>query len=85
MDGAEALSPGSAKELHEDGFGLIVEGVGGDDGVGLAGGDEGVEEVVADGAGGFLDGFWISSCAGLGDAVGDAGAVEVEGDVEAGA
>jgi len=27
MDGAEAFGPGSAEELHEDGFGLVVEGV----------------------------------------------------------
>ena len=60
VDGAEALGPGSAEELHEDGFGLVVEGVGGEDGVGLAGGDEGVEEVVADGSGGFFDGLGIS-------------------------
>ena len=51
-----------------------------EDGVRVAGGNEGVEEVVADGAGGFFDGF-----AGLGDAVGDAGLMEVEGDVVAGA
>ena len=54
--------------------------MGGEDGVGLAGEDEGGEEVVADGAGGFFDGF-----AGLGDAVGDAGLMGVEGDVVAGA
>ena len=80
VDGAEALGPGSAKELHEDGFGLVVEGVGGEDGVGVAGGDEGAEVVVADGAGGFFDGF-----VGAGDAVGNAGLVEGEGDVETGA
>jgi hypothetical protein len=59
---------------------LVVEGVSGQDCVGLAGGDQGVEEVVADGSGGFFDGF-----AGLSYALRDAGAVEVEGDVEAGA
>ena len=85
VDGAEALGPGSAEELHEDGFGLVVEGVGGEDGVGLAGGDEGVEEVVADGSGGFFDGLGISRGTGLGDSGGDVGLVEVEGDVEAGA
>jgi len=36
VDGAEALGPGSAEDLHEDGFGLVVEGVGGEDGVGVA-------------------------------------------------
>ncbi len=85
VDGAEALGPGSAEELHEDGLGLVVEGVGGEDGIGLAGEDEGVEEVVADGAGGFFNGLGISGCTGFGEAGGDAGAVEVEGDVEPGA
>ena len=80
MDGAEAFGPGSAEELHEDGFGLVVEGVGGEDGVGFAGGDERVEEVVADVAGGLFDGLAV-----LGDALGDVGVVEVQGDVEAGA
>jgi len=80
VDGAEALGPGAAEEFHEDGLGLIVEGVGGEDGVGLAGGDEGVEKVVADGAGSFFDGL-----AGLGDAGGNVGPVDVEGNVETGA
>jgi hypothetical protein len=80
VDGTEAIGPGSAEELHEDGFGLVVEGVCGEDGVGLAGGDEGVEEVVADGAGGFFDGF---TC--LGDAGRDVDAMKMERDVEAGA
>mgnify|MGYP001557070788 CR=1 FL=1 len=78
VDGAEALGPGSAEKFHEDGFGLVVEGVGGEDGVGVAGGDEGVEEVVADGAGGFFEGFFVG-----GGALGDAGLMEVEGDFEA--
>ena len=77
VDGAEAFGPGSAEELHDDGFGLVVEGVGGEDGVGVAGGEEGGEVVVADGAGGLFDGL---AC--FGDAGGDAGLVEVEGDVE---
>jgi len=50
--------------------------VGGEDGVGVAGGEEGGEVVVADGAGGFFDGL-----AGFGYAVGDAGLMEMEGDV----
>ena len=79
VDGAQTFGPGSPEELHEDGLGLVVEGVGGKDGVGLAGGDEGVEEVVADGSGGLLDGL-----AGLGYSVGDAGVVDVEGDIKAG-
>ena len=85
VNGAEAFGPGSAEELHEDGFGLVVEGVGGEDGVGLAGGDEGTEEVVADGAGGLFDGLWIAAGSGLRYAVGDAGSVEVEREFEAAA
>jgi hypothetical protein len=85
VDGAEAFGPGSAEELHEDGLGLVVAGVGGEDGVGLAGGEEGGEEVVTDGAGGFFCGFGISSGARFFHAVGDAGLVEVERDVESGA
>ena len=80
VDGAEALGPGSAEEFHENGLGLVVEGVGGEDGVGVAGGDEGVEEVVADGSGGFFDGLAV-----LGGSGGDVDAVKVEGDIEAGA
>ena len=80
VDSAEAFGPCAAEELHEDGLGLVIESVGGEDGVGLAGEDEGGEEVVADGAGGFFDGF-----SGLGDAVGDAGLMDVEGNVVAGA
>jgi len=52
--------------------------VGGEDAVGVAGGEEGGEEVIADVAGGFFDGFFC-----CGDAGGDVGVVEVEGDVEA--
>ena len=59
VDSAEAFGPGSAEELHEDGLGLVVEGVGGEDGVGVAGGDEGGEEIVADGAGSFFDGLAV--------------------------
>jgi len=36
VDGAEAFGPGAAEELHDDGFGLVVEGVGGEDAVGVA-------------------------------------------------
>ena len=80
MDGAEALGPGSAEKFHEDCLGLVVEGVGSEDGVGVAGGDEGGEEVVTDGAGGLFD-----CLAGLGDSFGNAGVVDVKGDVQAGA
>jgi hypothetical protein len=85
VDGTEAFGPGSAEQFHENGLGLIVAGVGGEDGVDLAGGEQGGEVVVTDGAGGFFDGFGISSGTGLGDAIGDAGLVELEGDVKAGA
>ena len=77
MDGGEAFSPGAAEELHEDGFGLVVEGVGGEDAVGVAGGEEGVEKVVAGVAGGFFDGFFC-----FGYSCRDVGLMEVEGDVE---
>lgn len=77
MDGGEAFGPCSAEELHEDGLGLVVEGVSGEDGVGVAGGDEGAEEGVADVAGRLFEGL-----AGLGGAGGDVGVVDVERDVE---
>jgi hypothetical protein len=80
VDGAETLGPGSAEEFHEDGLGLVVEGVGGEDSVGLAGDDEGVEEVVADGSGGFFDGLAVLRGSG-----GDVDAMKVEGNVKAGA
>ena len=83
MDGAEALGPGSAEEFHEDGFGLVVEGVGGEDAVGVAGGEEGVEEFVTGVAGGLFDGLGVAIGSGLRDAVGNVGVVEMEGDVEA--
>ena len=78
VDGAEALGPGAAEELHEDGFGLVVEGVGGEDGVGVAGAEEGGEEIVAQGAGGLFDGL-----SGFGRAGGDVCVVKVERDFEA--
>jgi hypothetical protein len=82
MDGAEAFGPGSTEELHEDGLGLIVEGVGGKDGVGVAGGEEGGEEFVADVAGCLFDGLGISRGACFGYAGGNVGLMEVERDVE---
>jgi hypothetical protein len=77
VDGGEAFGPCTAEEFHEDGFGLVVEGVGGEDGVGVAGGEELGEEFVACVAGGFFDGFVC-----VGDAGGDVGVVEVKGDAE---
>jgi hypothetical protein len=82
VDGAEALGPGAAKELHEDGFGLVIEGVGGEDGAGVAGGEEAGEDVVAEVAGGFFESLGVAGSAGFGEARGDAGLAEVEGDVE---
>jgi hypothetical protein len=82
VDCAKAIGPGSAEELHEDGFGLVVEGVGGEDGVGVPGGEEGGEEVVAGVAGGFFDGLRGAVGAGFRDALRDVGLVEMEGDVE---
>jgi hypothetical protein len=77
MDAGEAFGPGSAEEFHEDGFGLVVEGVGGEDGVGVAGVEQGGEEFVAGVAGGFFDGFMFGDCSLL-----HVGLMEVEGDVE---
>jgi hypothetical protein len=82
VDGAEAFGPGSAEELHEDGFGLVVEGVGGEDGVGVAGGEEGGEEFVAEVAGGFFDGLGISRGARFGYAGGNVGLMKMERNVE---
>jgi hypothetical protein len=82
VDRAKAFGPGSAEELHEDGFGLVVEGVGGENAVGVAGGEEGGEEIVAEVAGGFLDSFGISVGPGLRDAAGDVCVMEVEENVE---
>lgn len=55
VDGAETFCPCTSKQLEHDSLGLIVHGVGGQDGVGLSGDDEGFEEAVAEIAGGFFD------------------------------
>jgi hypothetical protein len=83
VDRAEAFGPGSAEELHEDGFGLVVEGMGGENAVGVAGGEEGGEEVIAGVASGLFDGLGVAIGSGFGNAVGDVGLVQVERDVEA--
>ena len=78
MDSAEAFRPCAAQEFHEDGLRLVVQRVGCEDAVCVAGVDEGCEEVVADSARGLFYGF-----AGLDDTFRDAGAMEVEWEVEA--
>jgi hypothetical protein len=57
MDGTETLGPGTAEKLHQHGLSLIVEGVGSQDRVGMTVADERGEEVIANVAGGFFDGF----------------------------
>ena len=57
MDAGEAFGPGAAEEFAEDGFGLIVQGVGGGDGVQTTRGQELSEPGVAQAASGFFDGF----------------------------
>ena len=79
-DAAEALGPGAAKELHEDGLGLVVHGVGGEDDVGLAALEEAMEDLVTEVARGVFEAF-----AGGGGAGGYVDAVGVEGEVEVGA
>ena len=49
----------------------------------MALGDELFKEGVAYGARCLLDGLWLASLAGVGDAAGDVGAVDVQGDFEA--
>ena len=77
VDAAEALGPGAAEELEEDGLGLVVHGVGCEDGVGLAGAEEVMKDLIANRTGGLFEGF-----SGGGGAGGDVGGVEVEGDVQ---
>jgi hypothetical protein len=77
MDRAETLGPGSAQELHEDGFGLIIQSVGSKDGIGVTGGEKGVKESVADLSGGLFDGLAVLSGAGR-----NVGMVNVQRDVE---
>ncbi len=80
VDAAETLGPGPAKKFKEDGLGLVVHGVGGEDGVGLPRADKGVEEVVAKMTSCLFDGF-----AGSGSAEGDVDRVAEEGDFQGGA
>jgi hypothetical protein len=64
-DSREALEPGSAQELHEDGFGLIVEGVGGEDVGGLILLEKRFKGLAAEVAGGFFEGLAVQSGVGL--------------------
>ena len=80
VDAAEAFGPGSTEEFEEDGLGLVVHGVRGEDGIGLAGAEEGVEDLVTERAGGCFDG--LAGGAGMS---GDVHLVNVEGDAETGA
>ena len=77
-DGAEAFEPGPAEEFHEDGFGLIVEGVCGEDVGGVARDQQGSEDLVAEVSGGFLDGFVVGGGTG-----GGVDRVNAEGDFKA--
>lgn len=77
---AEAVGPGAAQELHDDGFGLVVKGVRGGEGVGAAFGEEVGKGGVTEGAGGFFEAFAGLLLAGCGVDVADG-----EGNVQAGA
>ena len=61
MNAGKAFGPGTAKEFSEDGFGLIVESVGGGHGIDLARGHEFAEPGVAEAAGRFFDGLVMLS------------------------
>ena len=76
VNGGESCGPCAANQLHQDGFGLVVEGVGGQDGVHVAGGDEAAEEGVAGLAGGLFHGLAV-----LGGTGWDIGVMDVQGDV----
>ena len=76
VDAGEAFGPCAAKELGEDGFGLVVEGVRGGDGVDWTGGHELAEPGVAQAAGGFFDGVGGFSGGGIGG--GEGGSVDAE-------
>jgi hypothetical protein len=77
MYGGETLCPGTAEKLHEDGLGLIVQSMSGEDGVGVTGGDEGAEEGVADFAGSLLEGFAV-----LGGSSGNVCVMDMQRDIE---
>lgn len=66
MDAAETFRPGSAEKLVEDSLGLVVEGMGGGDGVELAGGQEVAEEGVTKVAGGLFESLAVGLSGGGG-------------------
>jgi len=60
VDAGEAFGPGAAEELGEDGFGLVVKGVGGGHRMERNIGEELSKPRIAEAAGGFFDGFgWL--------------------------
>ena len=83
VDAGDAFGPGAAQELGQHGFGLIVERVGGGDGIERGLRQEPAEPGVAETAGGFFDGFGglAGEFCGFG---GGGDAVVVKGQSEAG-
>lgn len=71
MDAGEALGPCAAEELGEDGFRLVVESVGGGDGVDFPALEKPAKPGVAQAAGGFFDGFFMQLGFGGGVDLGD--------------
>ena len=65
-DASESFKPGPAEEFHEDGFGLVVEGVRGQDVGDCALGEQFAEGFVAEGPGSRSDGLVVGAGAGLG-------------------
>lgn len=64
MNSAEPFGPASAQEAVEDGLGLIVEGVRGGDGIGVAIGQQGPEPGIAQLARGLFEGLLVAGCCG---------------------
>ncbi len=65
-DPAKALRPSSAKQLHDDGFGLVFQRVGCGDRLGGPGGEELTKDGVAEFARGLLQSFALSLLSGRG-------------------
>ena len=81
-DSADSFGPGAAKELHQNSLGLVVEGVRGKHGVGMALGNKLFEERVANGARCLLDALWTALLAGLVDTTGNICAMNVQWNCE---